>query len=330
MREAMATSDYGDDMVGDDPTVNRMEAMSAEMLGKEAAVLLSSGTMGNLVAILALCQRGDDIIIGDKSHIYRAEAGGASALGGVSYHPLPNQPDGTLDPAQVEANINPPDQHYSPTKLVALENTHNSCYGRPLTPDEIKSVADVAHAQDIPMHIDGARLFNAAVALETPVAELVKDVDTVTFCLSKGLGCPTGSILAGDHETIDKARRVRKMLGGAMRQAGIMAAPGIVALESMIERLADDHANARRLAQGLAKIPGFDIDLDNVYTNLVFVNTTDELPAGVPQRLAEHGVMVGDRGNNLWRMVTHNGISSDDVGYTLDVIESTVKELAAA
>ena len=188
MREAMATSEYGDDMVGDDPTVNRLEAMSADILGKEAAVLLSSGTMGNLVAILAMCQRGDDIIIGDKSHIYRAEAGGASALGGVSYHPIPNQPDGTLDPEQVEANIHPPDQHYSPTTLIALENTHNACDGRPLTPNEIKSVADVAHSYDIPVHVDGARLFNASVALETPVSQLVKDVDSVTFCLSKGLG----------------------------------------------------------------------------------------------------------------------------------------------
>ena len=327
MREAMATSEYGDDMVGDDPTVNRLEAMSADILGKEAAVLLSSGTMGNLVAILAMCQRGDDIIIGDKSHIYRAEAGGASALGGVSYHPIPNQPDGTLDPEQVEANIHPPDQHYSPTTLIALENTHNACDGRPLTPNEIKSVADVAHSYDIPIHVDGARLFNASVALETPVSELVKDVDSVTFCLSKGLGCPTGSILAGDSETIDKARRVRKILGGAMRQAGIIAAPGIVALESMIDRLAEDHSNARKLALGLSKIPGFDVDADGVYTNLVFVNTTDELPSGVPQKLAEQGVMVGDRGNNLWRLVTHNDVSSEDIDYTLSVIEATVKAM---
>ena len=175
---------------------------------------------------------------------------GASALGGVAYHPIPNLPDGTLDPEEVEANIHPADQHYSPTRLIALENTHNSCNGRALTSDEIASVAVVAHEYDIPLHIDGARLFNAAVALETPPAELVKDADTVTFCLSKGLGCPAGSLLVGDHETIYKARKVRKMLGGAMRQAGIIAAPGIVALETMIDRLADDHANARKLARG--------------------------------------------------------------------------------
>lgn len=329
MREAMATSQYDDDMVGDDPTVNKLESMAADMLGKEAAVLLSSGTMGNLVAILAFCDRGDDIIIGDKSHIYRAEAGGAAALGGVAYHPISNQPDGTLDPAEVEANIHPADQHYSPTKLVALENTHNACNGRALTPDEIKSVADVVHAHDIPVHLDGARLFNAAVALETPIDEMVKDADTITFCLSKGLGCPVGSLLIGDHETIDKARKVRKVLGGAMRQAGIIAAPGIVALETMIDRLTDDHANARKLAQGLTNIPGFDLDLDDVHTNLVFVNTTDEMPSGVPQKLAERGVMVGDRGNNMWRLVTHNDVSSDDVDYALDVVESTVKDLAA-
>ena len=227
MREAIAKAKIGDDVFSDDPSVNKLEEVAAAKVGKEAAVFVASGTMGNLVAILAMCQRGDDIIIGDKSHIYRAEAGGASALGGVSYHPIPNQPDGTLDPDQVEANIHPPDQHYSPTTLIALENTHNACDGRPLTPNEIKSVADVAHSYDIPVHVDGARLFNASVALETPVSELVKDVDSVTFCLSKGLGCPTGSILAGDSETIDKARRVRKILGGAMRQAGIIAAPGI-------------------------------------------------------------------------------------------------------
>ena len=326
MRESMATSQYGDDMVGDDPTVNRLEAMAAEMLGKEAGLLLSSGTMGNLVPILALCQRGDDIIIGDKSHIYRAEAGGASALGGVAYHPIPNLPDGTLDPDEVEVNIHPADQHYSPTRLIALENTHNSCNGRALTSDEIASVAVVAHEYDIPLHIDGARLFNAAVALETPPAELVKDADTVTFCLSKGLGCPAGSLLVGDHETIYKARKVRKMLGGAMRQAGIMAAPGIVALETMIDRLADDHANAQKLARGLAAMPGFEIDPGDVHTNLVFVTTTDELPAGIAGKLAEQGIMVGDRGNNLWRLVTHNDVSSDDIDHALDVIETTVRE----
>ena len=184
----------------------------------------------------------------------------------------------------------------------------------------------MAHKYDIPLHIDGARLFNAAVALETPADELVKDTDTVTFCLSKGLGCPAGSLLVGDHETIDKARKVRKVLGGAMRQAGIIAAPGIVALESMIERLADDHANAKKLARGLANIPGFQVDPDDVHTNLVFVTTTDELPVGIPEKLTERGVMVGDRGNNLWRLVTHNDVSSDDIDHTLDVIEATFRE----
>lgn len=326
MREAMAASRYGDDMEGDDPTVNRLEAMAADMLGKEAGLLLSSGTMGNLVPILALCQRGDDIIVGDKSHIYRAEAGGASALGGVAYNPIPNQPDGTLDPAEVEANIHPADQHYSRTRLIALENTHNACNGRALTPDDIKPVAGVAHAHGIPLHIDGARLFNAAVALETPPAELVKDADTATFCLSKGLGCPVGSLLVGDHETIDKARKVRKMLGGAMRQAGVIAAPGIVALETMIDRLADDHANARRLAQGLSRIRGFDIDPKDVHTNLVFVSITPEMPAGIEGKLNERGIKVGDRGNGTWRLVTHNDVSSEDIDYALDVIETTIEE----
>lgn len=326
MREAMAASQYGDDMVGDDPTVNRLEAMAADMLGKEAGLLLSSGTMGNLVPILALCQRGDDIIVGDQSHIYRAEAGGASALGGVAYNPIPNLPDGSLDPNEVEANIHPADQHYSRTSLIALENTHNACNGRALTPGEVASVAGVAHEHGIPLHIDGARLFNASVALETPPSELVKDADTVTFCLSKGLGCPVGSLLVGSYETIGKARRIRKMLGGAMRQAGIIAAPGIVALETMIDRLADDHANARRLARGLSNIQGFEIDLDDVHTNLVFVTLTDEMPSGITGKLAERGIMVGDRGNDTWRLVTHNDVSSNDIDHALDVIETAIRE----
>ena len=328
MRQAMATSEYGDDMTGEDPTVKRLEAMAAEMFGKEAALLLSSGTMGNLVAIMAYCQRGDEIITGDKSHIFRAEAGSASGIGGVAYHPIPNLPNGMLDPQQVEAAIHPDDQHYSPTKLIALENTHNGCGGTVLTPDDTHAVAKVAKAHGIPLHIDGARIFNAAVYLETPVAELAKEADTVTFCLSKGLGCPVGSLLIGDHETIEKSRRIRKALGGAMRQAGIIAAPGIVALETMIERLADDHVNAKRLARGLTKIPGFSIDPEQVQTNLIFPAITAEMPMGVSARLKERGIRVGDRGP-IWRLVTHADVTADDIDYALDVIDTTVRELKA-
>ena len=328
MRQAIAKAELGDDVAGEDPTVNRFEAMAAEMLGKEAAVLVTSGTMGNLVAVLTFCQRGDEVIAGEMAHLYRAEAGGASALGGVAYHPLPTDERGMLDPDEVEAAIRPHDHHYPGTRLVALENTHNASGGTPLTPEDTKSLADVAHAHDIPLHIDGARIFNAAVYLETPVAELVKDADTVTFCLSKGLSAPVGSVLCGSHESIEQARRWRKMLGAGMRQAGIIAAAGIVALEKMVTRLAEDHANARKLALGLREIPGIEIDPDRLPTNLLFLKITRGNSAELARRLGERGVKVGDRGASTWRLVTHYGITSDDIDHVLDVIETTFREHA--
>ena len=286
--------------------------------------------MGSLVAILAICGRGDEIIVGDKSHVYRAEAGGAAVLGGVAYHPISTDHRGMLDPDEIEAEIHPDNFHYAPTRMIALENTHNACGGAPLTVDDMKAVADVARAHDIPLHVDGARIFNAAVCLETPVAELVKDADTVTFCLSKGLSAPVGSLVCGTHETVEEARRWRKVLGGAMRQVGVIAAAGIVALESMVDRLAEDHSNARKLAQGLSRIPGISIDPDSLPTNLVFVKVTAGSGTELARRLDERGIRVGDRGNSVWRIVTHYGVTSDDIDYALDVIEQTFKEYAAA
>ena len=329
MRQAMATAEVGDDVYGEDPTVNRLEAMSAEMLGKEAAVFVSSGTMGNLVAMLAHCQRGDEIIMGDRSHTFNAEAGGASALGGVALHPLPNDSRGMLDPDEVEAAIREDNVHHAPTRLIAMENTHNSCGGAVLTPEDMRSVADVARAHEIPLHIDGARIFDAAVHLESPVAELVKDADTVTFCLSKGLSAPVGSVVCGSHESIEGARRWRKMLGGGMRQAGIIAAAGVVALETMVDRLAEDHSNARKLAQGLSKIPGIEIDPDSLPTNLVFFKVTAGSEAELARRLGERGVVVTP-GRPMWRFVTHYGITPDDIDYALDAIESVFREYGVA
>ena len=332
MRKAMANALVGDDMDGEDPTVNRLEEMAAEMMGKDAAILVSSGTMGNLVAILAFCQRGDEIIIGDLSHIYRAEAGGASGLGGIAYHPVPTDSRGMLDPDDVAAAVHPDNIHYAPTKMVAIENTNNARGGTALTHDDVKAVADVARAHEIPLHVDGARIFHAAVYLETPVSELVKDADTVSFCLSKGLGCPVGSLLCGSRETIEEARRWRKILGGATRQAGVIAAPGIVALETMIDRLAEDHANARKLARGLSQIPGFSIDAESVQTNLVFVNVTVDSGLELARKVGERGIKLGPRNpeGSLWRLVTHNDVTSDDIEYALDVIESTTKEHVTA
>ena len=328
MRRAMAEAELGDDVHRDDPTAIRLEEMAADRLGKEAAMFVASGTMGNLVSVLAHAQRGDEIILGDKAHIFRSEAGGASALGGVAYHTLPNDSRGMLDPDDVRAAIRPPNVHFARTAVVALENTHNACGGAVLSPEDTKLIADVAHSHDVPLHIDGARIFNASVYLETPVAELAKDADSISFCLSKGLSCPIGSVICGSNEFIDRARFWRKMVGGGMRQLGIIAAAGIVALESMVERLAEDHANARKLAQGLAKIPGVSIDPDALPTNLVFFEVTQGDPGKLSRKLNEHGIKGGSP-QRRWRFVSHYGITSDDIDHALDIIDSTFREHAA-
>ena len=329
MRRAMAEAEVGDDVYGEDPTLNRLEAMAAEMLGKEAAMFVASGTMGNLVSILTHAQRGDEIIVGDKTHIFRNEAGGASALGGVSYYTVRNDDRGMLDPDEVEEAIRPNNVHFPRTAMVAIENTHNNCGGAVLTPEDTKAIADVAHRHEIPLHIDGARIFNAAVSLETPVPELVKDADSITFCLSKGLSVPLGSIICGGNEFIERADRWRKMVGGGMRQVGIIAAAGIVALESMVDRLAEDHANARKLSEGLSKIPGISIDPDSLPTNIVRFDVTAREPAEIGRKLNERGVKGGSPARS-WRFVTHYGVTSDDIDYVLDTVESTFKDYAKA
>lgn len=326
MREAMASADVGDDMDGEDPTTNRLEALAAEMLGKEDAVFVTSGTQGNLVSILSFCQRGDNVICGVKSHIYRAEAAGASALGSVAYHPLAEDVRGMLDPDIVAAAIQPHDQHYPGTGLIAIENTHNACGGAVLTQSDVSAVAKVARKHGLPLHVDGARIFNAAVHLETPVADLVKDADTVTFCLSKGLGAPVGSLVCGSRDTIDRARRWRKALGSAMRQSGVIAAAGIVALENMVERLADDHSNARKLAKGLAEIPGVNVDPEAFPTNLLFIRVNPELSSSLAEKLRERGVSVNDRPGGIWRLVTHADVSSDDIDYALETFGETFRD----
>ena len=329
MRQAMAEAEVGDDVYGEDPTLNRLEAMAAEMLGKEAAMFVASGTMGNLVSILTHAQRGDEIIVGDQTHIFRNEAGGASALGGVSYYTLRNDDRGMLDPDEVEEAIRPNNVHYPRTAMIAIENTHNNCGGAVLTPEDTKAIADVAHRHEIPLHIDGARIFNAAVSLETPVSELVNAADSITFCLSKGLSVPIGSIICGSNEFIERADRWRKMVGGGMRQVGIIAAAGIVALESMVDRLAEDHANARKPAEGLSKIPGISIDPDSLPTNIVRFDVTARETAEISRKLNERGVKGGSPARS-WRFVTHYGITSDDIDYVLDTVESTFKEYLKA
>jgi threonine aldolase len=328
MRRAMYEAELGDDVYGEDPTVNRLEAMVAELLGKEAAVFLLSGTMGNLVGILAQTHRGDEIIVGENSHIFLNEVAGCAALGGVQPHTIPEQ-CGVLAPEAVEMAIRGANVHYPRTSLVCIENTHNRAGGTVWELDQIRAVADVAHRRGLRVHMDGARVFNAAVALGVPVREVVAPVDSVTFCFSKGLACPAGSMLCGSREYIAEARRYRKMVGGGLRQAGVLAAAGIVALERMVDRLAEDHATARLLAEGLAELPGLCVDLHAVRTNIVSYDIVreDMDAASFLAELARHGVKAGAQGPRRVRMVTHHGITEDDVRYAVQCAAAVLKEI---
>lgn len=318
MRAAMAHAEVGDDVYGEDPTVNRLEQMAAERLGKEAALFVASGTMGNAAAIMSHCRRGDDVIVGDRAHIWEAEVGGAARLNGSTLRPVPNLPDGTLDRARLEQTFASEDIHEAPTGLLCLEDTHNMCGGRVLAAATLRQLAAPARRRGLPVHLDGARIFNAAVALGVPVAELAAEVDSVMFCLSKGLSAPAGSMLCGSHDFIARARRARKLLGGGMRQVGILAAAGIVALDEMVERLADDHANARRLAEALVGAPGLDVRPDEVETNFVFFHARNEAGQSVAPALfiaaaAEAGVLVSQGSGGRVRAATHYGIEVADI-----------------
>jgi threonine aldolase len=326
MRKAMAEAEVGDDVYGEDPTVNRLEALAAEMLGKEAAVYVSSGTMGNLLSVLSHCGRGDEMILGDRSHIFRSEQGGAAALGAIQPYTVPNQPDGTLDLAQVEQAIRQDNEHYPVTKLICVENTQNMCGGRVLPVQYMDDVGDLAHRHGLQLHVDGARLFNAAVALNVAPARLVRNADSVSVCLSKGLGAPVGSVVVGSREFIRRARRNRKVVGGGMRQAGIIAAAGIVALTEMVERLVDDHANAQLLAHGLAQTAGIRINPAEVETNLVFLELTqDHLTATqLAVGLAEQGILIHPVGAKRARMVINHHISADDVQTVVNAVRTVL------
>ncbi len=258
MRKAMANAEVGDDVFGEDPTVNRLEEVAAEKTGKEAALFVSSGTMANLVSLLTHCSRGDEVILGDQAHIFFYEQGGCAALGGIHPRTVPNLPDGTLNLEDVEAAIRADNVHFPITRVIALENTHNRCLGTPLPPAYMDQVKALADKYALKIHVDGARIFNAAAALETDAANLLQHADSVSFCLSKGLGAPVGSLVCGRQDFIERARRNRKVVGGGMRQAGILAAAGLVALEENIHHLPTDHANALKLALGLAELSGIE------------------------------------------------------------------------
>lgn len=326
MRQAMATAEVGDDGWGDDPTLNRLQERVARLMGKEAAVFVPSGTMANLASILTHCQRGDEIIVGDQSHIYLYEYGGASALGGVSYCQVHNEEDGTMAPQAIEDAIRPPVDRFPRTALVCLENTHNRCSGRVLTTEYVETIADIAHRRDAAVHMDGARIFNAAVHLGLPPAELLRPVDSMMFCFSKGLSCPVGSIVCGPQDFIERARVIRNALGGGMRQAGVLAAAAMVALDEMVERLADDHANARRLAEGLSRIPGIIIEPTTIQTNIVILELADGDAPGFLGRAAERGLRGSHPHGSRVRFVTHYGIGPEDIDAALEAVESVMKE----
>ena len=327
MRKAMAGAEVGDDVFGDDPTVKRLEELAAETLGKEAALFTASGTMSNLIATLTHCDRGDEVIMGSENHMFWNEAGGGSALAGIQVHLVPNDDQGGMDPAEVSAAIRAKGDHFPRTSLLCIENTHNRCNGGVLTAQDTQSLVDVAHAGGILVHLDGARIFNAAVCLESPAKELARDVDDVSFCISKGLSAPVGSLLCGTQDFIDRSRKWRKMVGGGMRQAGIIAAAGIVALKTMVDRLAEDHAHARQLAEGLANIPGLHVDPQLFQTNIVMADVDPSL-CSVPEfitRLAQEGVKVTYPGGSRFRMVTHRHITSEDVKTAVDLVARTAK-----
>jgi len=316
MREAMARAAVGDDVYGEDPTVNRLQEMAAELLGQEAGLFVPSGTMGNLAAVLAHCQRGDEVILGNLAHTFLYEAGGIAALGGVQPHPIPNQPDGTLALEDIQAAIRPDDAHHPITRLITIENTHNRCGGAALSVEYTQAVVELAHSHGLKVHLDGARIFNAAAALGVTARQLAAPVDSVTFCLSKGLCAPVGSVLCGSKEFIRRAHRVRKQLGGGMRQAGVLAAAGIVALEEILPRLGEDHRRAAALASGLAQIPGLLVESETPPSNMVYLSLEEGIPLNAQQvveKLTERGVRVGAVGQRRFRLVTHYWIDDDAV-----------------
>jgi len=329
MRRAMYEAELGDDVYREDPTVNELEQLAASMLKKEAALFTSSGTMSNLLAVLTHTHPGDEVILGSEAHIFWYEVGGAAALGGVVMRTVANDEYGQMDLDAVEGAIRPKNIHYPQTSLLCLENTQNRCGGAVLTPDYTSTISDLAHAHDLRVHLDGARIFNAAVALDIPASELAKPMDSVCLCLSKGLSAPVGSLLCGTGEFVERARKWRKMVGGGMRQAGVIAAAGIVALRDMISRLAEDHANAKRLAYGLSHIPGITVWPERTQTNIVMFESPTDVPVNeFIRQLDMRGIKVSHREGLRFRAVTHRMVTEADIDEVLERISQLVRKLS--
>lgn len=326
MREAMAAAEVGDDVYGEDPTVARLEALAATRMGKEAGLFCSSGTMANLVAVLTHTRRGEEVVLEEEAHIYYYEVGGMAALAGVQPR-LVRGHRGVLDPDEVKKAIRPPNIHYPAPTLLCLENTHNRAGGTVTPRDVTAALAEVAHAHGLAVHLDGARIFNAALFLGVEPRALAESVDSVMFCLSKGLAAPVGSVLCGSREFIARARRYRKMLGGGMRQAGVVAAAGIVALETMVDRLGEDHAHARWLAEALVQEPWFRVDLDTVQTNIVLCYLTRGDAFSFVRELAAAGVKANANGPDRVRLVTHKDVSRADVEEAVEIMKEVARRL---
>jgi len=330
MRKAMAAAEVGDDVYGEDPTVKSLEEKAAKKLNKEAGLFVTSGTMGNLVAVMAACERGDEVIMGTMGHNFLHEAGGVSVLGGIVIHTIPNQDDGKLKLADIRGAMrNPRDYHEPISKMVIVENTQNACGGKTIDREYMQQVGELSRELGLHYHVDGARIFNAAVDLQIEASELVESVDSITFCLSKGLCAPVGSVLCGEKDFIRRCRRIRKLLGGGMRQAGVIAAAGVVALDQMIDRLAEDHRRARILADGLANIPGIQLTKESPNTNMVFLKITPESRLDnrtLISELKQLGVLIMSTNEGEIRLVTHNDVDDQAVQSCIQAFEQVMQQ----
>ena len=312
MQQAMCDAQVGDDVYGEDPSINALEQLSARLLNKPAAIYASSGTQTNLLALMSHCERGDEYLVGQQAHTYRYEAGGAAVLGSIQPQPLENQPDGTIALDHIETNIKEDDIHFAKTRLICIENTFA---GLALPMDYLASASQLARQKNLSIHLDGARVFNAAIKRQVDIKEISDHFDSVSVCLSKGLGAPVGSVLVGSQALIDKARRFRKMLGGGMRQAGSLAAAGIYALENNISRLAEDHEKAQYLSQGLSAIDELKVSFSDAQTNMVFIEILDKNKSDLESHMKDQGILLSGRYN--LRMVTHLDIEQDDLDFTI-------------
>ena len=329
MKEFAFNAPLGDDVYGEDPSINDLQNKISELFNKEAALFVPSGTMANLISVLTHCNRGDEIVLGDKSHIFFYEAGGVSAFGGIHSHQLKNQDDGTINLDDIQNSIRKnDDDHFPKTTLLCLENTHNFCYGSPIDIDYFNSVKQTINQHNIKLHLDGARIFNASVALGIPVSELTKNADSISCCLSKGLSSPVGSLIIGSKEFITKARRLRKALGGGMRQAGILAAAGLFSIKNMIERLEEDHHNALELATKLSEIKYLSVDIAKVQTNIIFIylNKKNLRDTEFLDLLLQNNIKIDYKGNRKFRLVTHQGFQKSNIDTVINTINNILRD----